>query len=247
MDRFVLSQTGNILDITLTWILFLLYSADRLIKQNEEITITYGPNKDIAYKRRQERLNHYYFACNCKVCVEDSKKGFALKCRSCAGPVPFSSPVNDEPALNGQCLLCFTKYPGFEKCVADFYKYQQAVNVLDKLSSISSDNHDLLNMSTSCAKKLVDLFITPNPIINKSVLGLSTIIEKYQNEPVEELIEMGFLVDDNLLLDIPLDEIKHNTLVWYPQRKRLADGFFILLQIDKHAFLVENLHEVHRR
>ena len=28
----------------------------------KEITITYGPNQAIPYHKRQERLNHYYFA-----------------------------------------------------------------------------------------------------------------------------------------------------------------------------------------
>src|SRR5699024_6579771 len=69
------------------------FTTNAPITKDTEITITYGPNEEMPYLQRQERLNHYFFACKCKCCFNDALRSNNLRCRHCTGPVLFNSAV----------------------------------------------------------------------------------------------------------------------------------------------------------
>ena len=179
-------------------------TTNRMIKKGEEITITYGPNKDMPYDRRQERLNHYFFACRCQACLKDALCGYALRCIHCGddddnnGPVPFNVPLNNEPVLSGQCLLCFKKYPDFQSNIDE---YKKCLDHLRQISQIIPLHQDpiLLDKAKKMVQKLANLSIVPNPIVSKALLLFTNIVkigDKFLD--YNEKLQLCLLVDSFL-------------------------------------------------
>ncbi|KPM06989.1 SET domain-containing protein [Sarcoptes scabiei] len=179
------------------WIRFI---TNRTITKGEEITITYGPNKEIAYDRRQERLNHYFFACHCAICLQDAKRNKSLKCLSCQGPVPFEGAVNQEPLLNGQCLVCFTKYPNFDPSINEYKKCLDQLALIDELVQFSP-NRIWLDRAQILSERFVQLATKSNEnIVN--VLMMLTRIAKicYESNqlPSDRLLMLAEFVDERI-------------------------------------------------
>lgn len=181
------------------------------IEAGEEITITYGPNQEIPYYRRQQRLNHYFFVCKCKACYEDAAAGSSLKCRVCSGPVPVDGAANEEPVLNGQCMLCFNKYPDFENSIAKLNKSQRSIELLKKITKMNSRSGKLYHYAIDNVKLFADLFIGPNSRMSRVMLDASDIVRQFQSIPLNERIDIGYFIDKQLQLDLPVRVINPTT------------------------------------
>nr|XP_027201716.1 uncharacterized protein LOC113795708 [Dermatophagoides pteronyssinus] len=174
----------------------IIFTTNRPIKKDEEITITYGPNKEMHYDRRQERLNHYFFACRCQACLTDARNGYALSCIHCNdGPVPFEVPLNNEPQLSGQCILCFKKYPDFQSNIDE---YKKCLDHLRQISQIIPLHQDLilLDKAKEMARKLANLSIIPNPIVSRALLLFTNIVKI-----CDKLLDYGEKLQLCLLVD----------------------------------------------
>lgn len=171
---------------------------NRFISKGEEITITYGPNKDISYNKRQERLNHYFFACHCPACLSDAGKNKALKCVECHGPVPFDMSVNKEPVLSGQCLLCFQKYPDFVRNTEEYEKCLKHLEVISKIVLLHQDQI-LFDKAKNLMNKFLKLSLSPNIFIDKALLYMMNIMrwcdDLISNDDKMHLIN---IIDSNL-------------------------------------------------
>ena len=80
----------------------IFFTTNRSIGPGEQLTICYGPKKNMDFEKRQSRLyDDYCFFCHCVVCMKDAANlGNTLKCpnTNCLGPVV----MNKYQA----CLLC---------------------------------------------------------------------------------------------------------------------------------------------
>lgn len=112
------------------------FVANGPIRAGEEITITYGPNKQIPYEKRQERLNHYQFACKCLACYEAVLKGDNLRCLVCSGPLAIGSVLNLDPNLNGKCLLCYAPYKDLKGATKQLTNLRKAIKEAYTLSPV---------------------------------------------------------------------------------------------------------------
>ena len=176
---------------------FSVISSSRPIAKGEEITITYGPVAgEEPYSKRQERFNHYLFACKCKHCLASVRQGTNLRCRSCSGPVPYNSIINKEPRLSGKCVLCFAKYEHFEQTKKQLAHAKQNIKSLGYLSSLLEDAA-LLDMAIVLAKKVTDLSLSTSEPIAECLLICSRIVQR-----LSQLFEVTYSLRDKVELAI---------------------------------------------
>lgn len=184
----------------------------RKIPAGGEITITYGPNKDVPYSRRQERLNHYFFACKCAACVADARKDNSLKCLNCSGPVLFDSVVNQEPHLSGKCLECFQKYKNFDDTLRQFKKAKEMIKELEVVSYVSHDPQ-VATQAVQQTKRVLDLAGYSNNELLALVSACSQVVERVHGPGgrVSEILKYGYFIDEFFPLELKLDNITDQT------------------------------------
>lgn len=158
------------------------FTTRREISKGSEITITYGPSKDVNYGKRQERLNYYYFACRCDLCKLDALKADNLRCRTCNGPVLFDSAVNKEPQLNGKCTKCYTDYEQFNGAITRLGKVKESIKLLSKVSLVLTQK-SLVDSAVKLVEDLVDLSLPESEAICQAALDASKIIERCLADP----------------------------------------------------------------
>lgn len=184
----------------------------RKIPAGGEITITYGPNKDIPYNRRQERLNHYFFACKCAACLADARKDNSLKCLNCNGPVLFDSVVNQESYLSGKCLECFQKYKNFDETLRQFKKSKEIVKELSFVSHVSCDPQ-IATQAMQHTKRVLNLAGYSNNELLSLVSVCSQIVERVHGPGGHfgETFKFGQFINDSFPLELKFNCITNKT------------------------------------
>ena len=129
----------------------------RPIKRGDEISITYGPSKFLSYDKRQERLNHYLFACRCSLCLDDARKVSNLRCRSCSGPVVIDSTIKLEPSLYGKCPICYEKYDNIEEAIDQLNNAKRFIESSFRVAILLPDRLKLLQRMIEKTKQVIDL------------------------------------------------------------------------------------------
>lgn len=195
------------------------FVANRPIKVNEEITISYGTHGSQSYSSRQKRLNSYYFACACEACFTDARRGSVLKCTACSGPVPYDTPANSEPELNGKCLLCYRVYENFDDAINRINGAQVALNVMQGLAVVGP-NGSLLSRAVKQLETITELSMSSSALVQKSMQNCSRIIEEVGAEVFEATISLEKRLDLALIMQRYLTEVKvkekkgHDTERW---------------------------------
>ena len=185
------------------------------IPKDTEITITYGPYKEMCYYKRQLRLNHYFFACKCDICLIDACKGDNLRCRNCTGPVVIGSALNYEGHLNGKCLNCYQKYDQFESATKQLAKIKDTVKMLTATSLILT-GEAIYRQTISQIGKMTDLSLPQSETMCQAVLDCAQIIarcDSLMDCRVAQRTEIALMFDQALPLIIPSHLIDGKSIV----------------------------------
>ncbi|KAI2809401.1 hypothetical protein BLOT_000550, partial [Blomia tropicalis] len=193
------------------------------IPKGTEITITYGPSKDMTYVKRQERLNHYFFACKCAICLADAYRGNNLRCTRCDGPVVFNAAANQEKHLNGKCLLCYHSYEEFERTIKLITSINDEVKMISGLASMMR-LEPFLDEATQSARKMIKLSLRDSIMVCKAILACSKTIQRFDLDKrlsIEERIELSLLFDQALPLELPVEMLNRDCIdslqFWFTQ------------------------------
>lgn len=193
------------------------------IPKGTEITITYGPSKDMTYVKRQERLNHYFFACKCAICLADAYRGNNLRCTRCDGPVVFNAAANQEKHLNGKCLLCYQPYEEFERTIKLITSINDEVKMISGLASMMR-LEPFLDEATQSARKMIKLSLRDSIMVCKAILACSKTIQRFDLDKrlsIEERIELSLLFDQALPLELPVEMLNRDCIdslqFWFTQ------------------------------
>lgn len=177
------------------------FTTKQSIMAGEQITITYGPSKDQGYQQRQQRLNNYFFACSCAACYDDAIRGNVLRCRDCnKGPVVLGSASNDEPTLNGKCLLCFKLYNQFQRTTRELANVKTAAMTLASLTMIIVNDPKYVQSKTvEIVEQLLDLSLVQSESVTRAILHCSQVLERLNLDSildrVEDRIRIALLLD----------------------------------------------------
>lgn len=130
--------------------------------------------------------------------MTDAGKNKALKCIECNGPVPFDVSVNKEPILNGQCLLCFKKYPDFIRNTEEYEKCLKHLETISKIVLLHP-NPILFEQAKNLLIKFIKLSLSPNIYVDKALLYMINIM-RWCNNLIDhnEKLHLINIIDSNL-------------------------------------------------
>lgn len=157
------------------------------------------------YQQRQNRLNHYHFGCKCEVCLRDARLGSNIRCAQCSGPVVFDSALNQDPSLNGKCLLCYGKQTHFEQTT------QQLTNMISSLKStksigllmaMASEKSALIGRTAEWLYSLTELSLPCSKAVGQGIIDGSNLIENCGSQvdlPLQDKLRLALFMHRNLL------------------------------------------------
>ena len=157
----------------------------------------------MSYYNRQKRLNHYFFSCKCEACFKDAQNGLNLRCIQCSGPVVFNSALNEVPSLNGNCLLCYSKYENFEQTISQFTNLRQSIKSLKSIGLLikKTDKPYICGIIDSL-HKIVNLSLPCSTEVGQSMIECSNSIENFGkqiNLPLADKLNLALFMNRHMV------------------------------------------------